>query len=48
LEGEADLDVSGTDNRLGPGDGIILAARRPHSLGAPKRFKMLLTMFRSA
>jgi quercetin dioxygenase-like cupin family protein len=48
LEGEADVNVSGTDNRLGPGDGIILAARRPHSLRAPKRFKMFLIIFRSA
>ncbi len=47
LEGEADVNVAGTDNRLGQGDGIILPAHRPHSLRAAKRFKMLLTMIRS-
>lgn len=48
LEGEADVNIAGTDYRLGQGDGIILPAQKPHSLRAPKRFKMLLTMIRSA
>lgn len=48
LEGEADIRIDGTDSRLGQGDGIILRVHRPHSLRAPKRFKMLLIMIRSA
>ena len=48
LEGEAYVNIAGTDNRLEQGDGIILPAHKPHSLRAPKRFKMLLTMIRSA
>jgi quercetin dioxygenase-like cupin family protein len=48
LEGEANVNIAGTDNRLEQGDGIILPAHRPHSLRADKKFKMLLTMIRSA
>jgi quercetin dioxygenase-like cupin family protein len=48
LEGEADVNIAGIDNRLRQGGGIILHAHKPHSLRAPKRFKMLLTMIRSA
>jgi quercetin dioxygenase-like cupin family protein len=48
LEGDADIDIAGTENHLVEGDVMILPARKPHSLRAPRSFKMLLTMIRSA
>ena len=48
LEGNADINIAGTENHLVEGDAIVLPARKPHSLHAPKRFRMLLTMIRTA
>lgn len=47
LEGEAEITVEGSKNRLSAGEAIVLPAGRPHKVNAPKRFKMLLTMIRS-
>jgi len=47
LEGQAEVTVAGKQSLLSQGEGIILPAGRSHSLKAPKKFKMLLTMIRS-
>ncbi len=44
LDGEADVAISGKGFHLKEGDMIIMPENRPHSLRAPKKFKMLLTM----
>jgi quercetin dioxygenase-like cupin family protein len=46
LEGEALVTVDKKENRMKKGEGIILPARRPHSVKATARFKMLLIMIR--
>jgi quercetin dioxygenase-like cupin family protein len=46
LEGEAEVTISGTPNRLSTGDGIM-PANEPHALKAIQKFKMLLTMIRA-
>ena len=47
LEGEASISIEGRGSVLTQGECIILPGSRMHSLKAPKRFKMLLTMLRS-
>jgi quercetin dioxygenase-like cupin family protein len=47
LEGEAEITVSGKPLRAKAGDAVLLPANVPHSLMAPARFKMLLTMIRA-
>jgi quercetin dioxygenase-like cupin family protein len=47
LEGEAEITVSGTPFRLGPGEVIVMPANEPHALRAIRPFKMMLTMIRS-
>lgn len=47
LEGEADIAISGSANRLGAGQLLRLPAGRPHSVKAVTRFKMLLVMIRA-
>lgn len=47
LEGEAEITVSGTPFRLGPGEVIVMPANEPHALRALRPFKMMLTMIRS-
>jgi quercetin dioxygenase-like cupin family protein len=46
LDGEAAVTIAGKESLLMQSEGIILPAGKPHSLYAPKRFKMLLTMIR--
>jgi quercetin dioxygenase-like cupin family protein len=48
LDGEAEVRISGTPFIVAAGDAIIMPANVPHGLKALKRFKMLLTMIRSA
>ena len=47
LDGEAEITIAGSHSHLSQGEGIILPAGKTHSLTAPKRFKMLLTMIRT-
>jgi quercetin dioxygenase-like cupin family protein len=44
IDGEAEVSIAGKNFRLKEGDMIIMPENRPHSLRAPKRFKMVLTM----
>ena len=46
IDGSAEVTISGEPHRLDSGESIILPAGEPHSLRAPQRFKMLLTMIR--
>jgi quercetin dioxygenase-like cupin family protein len=48
LEGHAEIMVSGQPHPVRGGEMILLPAGQPHALKAVKRFKMLLTMIRSA
>lgn len=48
LEGSVDVVISGGSLRLGAGEFVVMPAGQPHSLRATERFKMLLTMIRSA
>ena len=47
LDGEAEITISGMAHQLRAGDVIIMPGNQPHSLKAPKRFKMMLTMIRT-
>ncbi len=47
LDGEAELTIGGQVTTAKAGDIIVMPANVPHSLRAPKKFKMLLTMLRS-
>ncbi len=47
IEGEADIRVAARGHRLKAGEILVLPAKVPHSVAAPVRFKMLLTMIRS-
>ena len=44
VDGEAEVSISSKTFRMKQGDLIIMPENRPHSLKAPKKFKMLLTM----
>ncbi len=46
VEGEAELVVGGTPNRVKAGQLFIMPANVPHSVRAVERFKMLLIMIR--
>ena len=48
LDGEALVTVAGNESRVAAGEAILLPAGKPHAVRAPVRFKMLLTMVRSA
>lgn len=48
LDGEALVTVAGRQSRVAAGQALLLPAGRPHALRAPVRFKMVLTMIRSA
>lgn len=48
VDGEAEVTISKKKYRLGSGDIILMPANEPHALFARERFKMLLTMIRSA
>jgi quercetin dioxygenase-like cupin family protein len=48
LEGEVEITISGTPVRVTRGEMVLMPANQPHALSARTRFKMLLTMLRSA
>ena len=48
LEGEALITIAGVALTVTAGDLILMPANQPHAVHAPSRFKMLLTMIRSA
>ncbi len=48
IDGEAEITVSGAAARVRAGEMVILPANEPHAVSAPSRFKMILTMIRSA
>jgi len=48
LEGNVDVIIAGTTHQLSAGEMILMPANQPHALTARTRFKMLLTMIRSA
>jgi quercetin dioxygenase-like cupin family protein len=47
LDGEVQIEISGTPFRLRSGDAIVMPAGQPHAVKALTRFKMLLTMIRA-
>ncbi len=47
LEGSVNITISGKECTVSTGEMIVLPADEPHSLKAPERFKMLLTMIRA-
>lgn len=46
LDGEVDLAIGGKPVRATAGQTVLMPANVPHALSAPRRFKMLLAMFR--
>ena len=48
LDGEALITIAGVSLTLCAGDMVLMPANAPHAVHAPSRFKMLLTMIRSA
>jgi quercetin dioxygenase-like cupin family protein len=46
LDGQAELTIGGKVVKAGAGETVLMPADVPHSLHAPKPFKMLLTMIR--
>ena len=48
LEGEAEITIAGTPLTATTGELVLLPANQPHAVRARMRFKMLLTMIRSA
>jgi quercetin dioxygenase-like cupin family protein len=48
LEGEALITIAGVALTVPAGDMVLMPANQPHAVNAPSRFKMLLTMIRSA
>ena len=46
LEGKAVVTIGGNPIEVGAGESILMPADIPHSLHAPERYKMLLTMIR--
>jgi len=48
LEGEAEITIAGTPLKVAKGELVLLPANQPHAVHARTRFKMLLTMIRSA
>ena len=48
LEGEADITIAGTPLKVTTGELVLMPANQPHAVHARTRFKMLLTMIRSA
>ncbi|HSA58627.1 MAG TPA: cupin domain-containing protein [bacterium] len=47
VDGEANIMVGGSWNKMRSGEAILLPANVPHAVKAVTRFKMLLTMIRS-
>ncbi len=48
LDGKAELVIGGKPVMAAAGELVVMPANVPHALKAPGRFKMLLTMLRSA
>jgi len=48
LEGEAEITIAGRPLRVGAGEMVLMPAHQPHAVNARTRFRMLLTMIRSA
>jgi quercetin dioxygenase-like cupin family protein len=48
LDGEAEITVAGKPLPTKAGEAVLLPANQPHALKALTKFKMLLTMIRSA
>ena len=48
LEGEALITIAGTPITVRSGEMVLMPANQPHAVNAPVRFKMLLTLLRSA
>ena len=48
LEGEAEITIAGTPLTVAAGHMVLMPANQPHAVNARTRFKMLLTMIRSA
>jgi len=48
LEGEAHITIAGAPLTVRAGEMVLMPANRPHAVNAASRFKMLLTMIRSA
>jgi quercetin dioxygenase-like cupin family protein len=48
LEGEVEITVSGKPMQVKAGEMVLMPADQPHALKAITKFKMLLTMIRSA
>ena len=46
IEGNAEISISGSPHRLGPGDLLRLPAKQPHAVKAVSAFKMLLIMIK--
>jgi len=44
LEGEGQFTVDGTVYRCRAGESLVMPAKKPHAVYAPKAFKMLLTV----
>ena len=47
VEGETEILIAGQSHRVQGGEMMLMPAGQPHALKALKRFKMILTMFRS-
>ena len=48
LDGEAEVSIAGNPLLVSKGEMVIMPANKPHALKAVTRFKMALTMIRSA
>ena len=48
LDGKVEIRISGSPYTVSAGEMIVLPVGEPHSLKALSRFKMMLTMIRSA
>lgn len=48
LEGEAEITIAGKPMAVAAGELVLMPANQPHALSARTKFKMLLTMIRSA
>ncbi|MBP8958845.1 MAG: cupin domain-containing protein [Bacteroidales bacterium] len=46
VDGTAEIVIGGKKHLLSEGDSIIMPASVPHSVYAPEKFKMVLTMIR--
>jgi quercetin dioxygenase-like cupin family protein len=47
LDGEADIEIAGTNFKVRQGETLTLPANQPHAVKAGTRFKMLLIMIRA-